>query len=1029
MSNLTIYSASAGSGKTFNLVVEYVSLLMKYIEKGKELGFKSILAVTFTNASTKEMKDRIIDVLLALSLNKENPYLSEIKKKTSLNQEQITEHSNKILMEIIHNYSFFNISTIDSFFQLVLRNMAKELGVANSFSIILDDNEYNIRAVKNLIQQSKENTQEGRKLSQWLYKYFLKRQEDNQSWNFSSELEKTLDSLSDTVVLSLLDDERCSIDNLVANEKKVQAKIKKIRKQAQDYLNLFIETCNIHNLTESDFKGGKTGVYYKITHHLTKLEKHDLLTKPVNDFNNGKEYLKEKMTPSDLAELIENIDKFLQTGIKEYNSCYLFFNNIYPLGVIKQLYNEKTSLLKEDDAFVLGNTKQVLRGLSLQEDNYSDKISFIYEKIGNYLESIMIDEFQDTSSIDWYNLYALIRECLSTEDGKAFIFGDIKQSIYRWNDGDWRILYSLTQDKSNNVIDLKKNFRTFGNIVDFNNSFFSYLLDNYSNQKVKTEYKDKGSVRIEFLSKDDDMLERTINEIDYYIDKGYKVGDIAVLCRNKKDITTIAERLKTLDIENEKTYKYNPISDDAFVLSSSGAIKLLVSAMRFLADKKRKVSEELITKENPDATKRIDALRERIYSRTSLLDIVSELADILNIDDTVFLPAFYDNIKNYIINFSGTLNDFLDYWDSELKDQKIELSAFDNSLRLCTIHKSKGLEYDVVIIPYLSWSVFNGTNTVWVFNEKEEMTNIPMLRCSVSELENTCFHNKYEEEKAMQRIDNNNLLYVAFTRAKKHMSIIGVKNKKHKEKGLESNVGEILYNYLESNSSEFMQKDSLYLYKNKEVVYYKQEDNAKKEESSTIVQVLDDKQRSMQLNKNALLFSTPSDAERYFVNPSSEHSKTKREFGIVMHGFISGIITEKDLASKDNYYSLQYQQQWQTIKDVCRTMLDYSREKHWFDGSFKVINERNILSFNQDGILEQKRPDRIMIKDGLMEIVDYKFAKYSEQNHKKYSQQVKEYEFLLSEMGYKNIKTYLWYVDIDDMEDGLKVNQEIILVK
>ena len=331
--------------------------------------------------------------------------------------------------------------------------MAKELGISNGFSIILDDKEYNSRAVKNIIQKSKEDTPQGKMLSLVLYKYFLKRQDDNKSWNFSKNLENILNSLNSTDILDCLSDENNNISNLLNIEDTLKKNIKEIKDKAQEYKSNFLNLCKELALNEDDFKGGARGVFYKIDHHLTEIKDKYLIAKLVEDYFNDKEYVKKGTTPQKLVSLIEEIDTFLQEKVEEYRSLLLFYDNIYPLALIKILYDEKSELLKQDDNFVLKNTKQVLRGLSLQEDNYSDKISFIYEKIGTYLESIMIDEFQDTSSIDWYNLYALIRECLSEEDGKAFIFGDIKQSIYRWNNGDWRILYSLTQDKDNEVLE------------------------------------------------------------------------------------------------------------------------------------------------------------------------------------------------------------------------------------------------------------------------------------------------------------------------------------------------------------------------------------------------------------------------------------------------------------------------------------------------------------------------------------------------------------------------------------------------
>lgn len=1015
MSNLTIYSASAGSGKTFNLVAEYISTLMEYLQDGKQLGFKTVLAVTFTNASTKEMKDRIIDVLLSLSKNEENNYLSVINEKTHLDEKQIVEYSNKILTEIIHNYSFFNISTIDSFFQLVLRNMAKELGIGNGFSIILDDKEYNSKAVKNIIKLSKEDSPQGNMLSNVLYKYFLKRQDDNKSWNFTTELENILASLNNNDVIDKLNDKNNDVENLLKIEATLKKNIKEIKDKAKEYQTEFLDRCKELGLNEEDFKGGVQGIYYKVEHHLTELKDKYLVAKLVEGYFEGKEYVKKGSSPRILTSLIEEIDSFLQEKVEEYRSLLLFYNNIYPLALIKTLYNEKTELLKQDENFVLKNTKQVLRGLSLQEDNYSDKISFIYEKIGTYLKSIMIDEFQDTSSLDWYNLEALINECLSEQDGKAFIFGDTKQSIYRWNNGDWRILQGLTQNKNNEVKSLKNNFRTFEYVVNFNNSFFSSLFDEYENQVIKPKQEGKGSVRIDFLSKDDDILQRTVDEIDFYLQKGYMPEDIAILCRETKHITMIAEHLKNLDIQGEKTWKYNPISDDAFMLSSSGAVKLIITAMRYLADKNRNICKELIIKEKPLSLEKIEEIRPKIYSKTSLFDIVAELAEIFNIDDTVFMPAFYDSIKNFINNFSGNLNDFLDYWDSTLKTQKVETSAQDNSLRLCTIHKSKGLEFPVVIIPYFSWATFKSNETKWIFNKEKKVANISVLRCNLSELQNTYFDDIYQEEKEMQRRDNINLLYVALTRPKEHLSILAIPTKTKQILGCETNVGNILYNYVISHKEDFKLEGKVLVYQNKETVCYK-------EEKETKDISLGNENPSMILSKNALVFSTPSESEYYFKDSYTELNKKKRDFGSMMHGFMSKISKDKDFNSQEEVFAKQYEH-WEEIKEVYKQMLDFSREKHWFNGLYKIINERNILHNK-----EIKRPDRIMIKDDLVEIVDYKFAKFNEERHKKYSRQVKAYKELLQEMGYKNINSYLWYIDID-LNKELRVNQQIIEVK
>ena len=995
-------------------------MLIDYAQKGKELGFRNILAVTFTNASTKEMKDRIIDVLLSLSRNQENnSYLPIIKKKTSLDDKSIKTLSKKILQEIIHNYSFFNISTIDSFFQLVLRNMTKELGIQSDFSVILDESDYNTKAVRNVIKQSKENSFKGKIISDWLFKYFLKRQDDNNSWNFERDLSGSLSSLRSDDIIKYLDDSRCSINKLKQEEKNLKERINQIKQESAQFLNQFKQICGKYSLSSDNFKGGLSSIYSKIENHFSDMKDAFLLAKAVENYYSGKEYLKEGTTPKDLELLIANMDLFLQEKTELYRSLKLFYDCIYPIGVLKALYEEKSGLLKEDDVFFISNTKNVLAKLNLQEEGFEDKVSFIYEKIGSYLERIMIDEFQDTSKADWNNLNALIRECLSYEEGRAYIFGDIKQSIYRWNDGDWRLLDNLSHMKENKVIPLDKNFRTFGNIVEFNNSLFLDLFEErYKSQSVKDGYENKGSVKITFFQKDVDMLEQTVKEIDFYLSLGYKSEDIAVLCRGTKEISLLAEYMKQIDNSENKTFKYNPVSDDAFILSSSDAVRLIIAGMEFLIDKDKVISRELIFKHNPQSVEEINSLRKRTYGAVSVFDIAVSLVNIFKIEDTVFLPAFYDCIKNFTSLRQGNLTDFLEYWESTLQYQKVETSLGNNSVRLTTIHKSKGLEYNIVILPYFSWTVFKGSEQTWIINENGEICDIPLLRSSVSALEGTCFDELYLQEKQMQRIDNLNLIYVAFTRAKKHLSVIGITAKTKQSKGAETNVGNILFNYVEQHSDLFSVNANSYLYKNIEPVYY--EDVLPKENNELRIENI-----ALQMSDNALVFSSPSEAERYFTDEDYNLNSEKALLGTAMHNIISEIRKREDLEQISSLEQYE-QERSKNIRQIIKQMLAFAEKYHWFDGSFKVINEKSIGYRNGNNEFIVKRPDRIMIKGENAEIVDYKFTAFNKQQHTKYSSQVREYGNILNLMGFKNIKSYLWYIDI---ENPNKVNQEIILVE
>lgn len=1026
MNKLVVYSASAGSGKTFNLAVEYVCMLIDYLQKGKTLGFKSILAVTFTNASTKEMKDRIIEVLISLSNEKEcenSQYLESIKQKTSLSNREISNYSNKALHEIIHNYTFFNIYTIDAFFQLILKNMAKELGMPSDFSIILNEEDYNTKAVRNIIAQ----TINDKELSNWLYHFFIKKQDNNESWNFEKDLNDALKSINNVEQIKSLENDIYKFDNLLNKAETLKKEINNIKLQAQQYLKKFQTLLQTLGIKNTDFNGvgptSASGVYPKITKQILEFKEPYLISKNVEDFYGGKDYLKKgKTTPKELADLIADIDDFLQINTIKYRSLQVFYKSIYSMGVMKILYEEKLSLQKQDGVFFLSNTKDVLSQLNLMDANASDTISFIYEKVGAYLERIMIDEFQDTNVLSWQIFKPLVRECLSSPNGRTFIFGDIKQSIYRWNGGDWRLLNDLTNDKEyNSVINLTKNYRTYGNIVDFNNNLFSYIYaERYQNQEVRDDYKDKGSAVIKFIDKkSDDMLQKTIDEVDYYLSLGYKTGDIAILCRKSEVLSELAQRMKELDSTNQGKYKYNPVSDSAFLLSSSDAVNLIISALTFLYSKEESVAKEHLLSYQPSIIEDINTLRNSNYKLISLFDIVLTLSKKLQLEDTIFLPAFYDAVKNFATERQGGVKEFLDYWKTTLKDNKVELSFGDNSLRLTTIHKSKGLEYNIVILPYFNWSLSKTSDFIWVNNNENKIIDIPVVRSRLSDLVNTEFDETYQEEISMQVAESYNLLYVACTRAKKHLSIIATHSQNPK-KGEEKNVGDLLYNYLKQKAESFSSTQEEYVYKNVEPVFYDNNNQI----ASTLENSSKQETEAIWFSHNAVVFSSPSSSETYFREASFNETESKRLFGTNMHNIISMLESRDDIEKYSVFFAKRYED-WEDISKILFAMFDYSKDRFWFEKKYKILNEKSIILKDNNSKTITKRPDRIMIGQDRVDIVDYKFSKKDETLHQKYIAQVTEYKQLLEQMGYKNVNAFLWYIDTENKE--LK-SQEIISI-
>jgi ATP-dependent exoDNAse (exonuclease V) beta subunit len=1007
--SLQIYLASAGSGKTFNLVVEYLDLLMKNPES-----FKNILAVTFTNASTKEMKDRIIEVLLFLTKAKEEDikdnsyynalqtkYLKEQNKDLTIKEVQVK--SRKALTYILHNYSFFNILTIDSFFQLILRNLAKELGANSSFNLIIDDSDYNKQAIKNVILDLNQEDEESKLLKNWLYNFFLNQQEENNSWKLENILIDYAKKLKNKYVRQHIDDELLSLENLDKEIKRLKAEKRKLKNELDQRKKEFFDICKKEGIDSYEyFKGASTrSIYVKIQKLSFDIELKYVgegvgIWKKIEEYNNGTDYLSKGTSSQELVDCIENINNFFQKAYFVYHTRELIIKSIYPIGVLSYISKKKNELLKDDNAFLLSNTEYLLSYLT------NDDIPFIYEKIGQIINNVMIDEFQDTNTLSWQNFDILIQECLSSY-GKAFVFGDIKQSIYRFRDGDWRILNNLVEDDSNKIIRLEYNFRTLGNIVEFNNGLFSKLYGKEERQKIKQGNEDKGSVRIKFLDKEtEDMYLATKNEIDYYLEKGYQLKDITILCRYNKQVIDLANRLK----QEEK--EYNPISDVAFLFSSSKAVNTIICALRYLVDKSYVISKEFIN-EN-DNLKKLETIQN--IRKESLLELVVKLAKLLNIEkDTRFLPAFYDNVQSYMTKKSEKIEDFLDYWDRELNEKTVENKNIGNCLQITSIHKSKGLEYNVVIVPYCNWEMQKTKENIWIENigEGKKLTSMPIINASIAQLSKTIFQKEREEELDMQKIDNINLAYVAFTRSKKHLSILSLFDEKKDDDKKGSDIGKILHNYVANNDLFSKDEEGFYLYKGKDVECY--EDQKKEEAKEEVIEVKD-----IDFKDNALEFSSNKKSKDYF----QAENESKRHRGTILHNLLSKIRTEndKDMAIKKikNIYKTEEIDE-KELNNILTSMFLFAKPYNWFNGTMQVMNERTI--FNEKDKETEKRPDRIMIKDDEVVIVDYKFAQEEEKLHQKYIKQVNEYKDLLQESGYKNIKCFLWYIPDNEQEQKI----------
>ncbi len=1016
---MKIYDASAGTGKTYQLTCNYiVTAILQTFGKNVNIldsdiskinsGFRNILAVTFTNAAAKEMKDRIIEVLQNISENKQdsgtNGYRQDIisayKNHTGvqLDDTQLQKICSILLRQILHHYSFFSISTIDSFFQLVLKNLTKELGLPGNYTLELDAKKYEKQAVERLIAlttDSSSNKETQKKLYNWLIKLFEKGIEDGKSWNIEKNLTKFVgDAFKNNVVLNKLSNNNAllSIGELEKIEKELRKKIEGIEDGLKRHRDGFIQACERYNLDEKDFKGKSRSIYVDIKKILDKLHEGKI---DIDKIKN-KECLEIVVTEAN------NLISFIEEKYPIYRIDKIYYDNIYQLGVLSKIANLKDEILRENNTFILNNTPMLLSKL-----NEGD-VPFVFEKISQYINNIFIDEFQDTNQSSFANLQLLMNEC-SQQGGSIFIFGDLKQSIYRFNGGDSSIMQDLITGNPNSIVHLIDNFRSLSNIVNFNNELFGPIYQKEGIGFVNSNSKrssNSGIVRCwQITDENKEEYDYIKKEIDYYHDeKGYDYSDIAILIKGNEKIVEIANKLK-----ESKDHDYNPISDIAFKFSASKCVCKIVEALKYIDDRGRKISKEIINIDDEVLTA-INRLVDTYKKEKSLLEVAMKIANILHIDDdTVFLPAFYDSIKAYTSNTNGTIAEFIDYWEETLKNRSVDMSGAKAGVFFSTIHKSKGLAYKVVIVP-CSFKMFN--NDDLCVEPDIEDCPLPFFYASVGKITGSTFDNYAQKETKKQYLEAINLLYVALTRSRDCLSIIF---KKPADKTLNAdakNINTLLSQRLESmdNMKEDPLEEDLFVYKEEDSP--KQNNNIDKDNNNRIeIDKID-------FNDNSITFSTAKeeDLEEFFADSYDELSI--REQGIKYHAFVSKLNTEQDIPSILQANATKEENT--IIQDILQTIISQTKDLHWYDNTYKLINERAIISFDNNKLVI-KRPDRVMYNDNEVIVVDYKFGQIKEE----YKNQVKGYINLIAQINKfkdKKFKGFIFYINAENPKES-KIQQ------
>lgn len=1040
---LIVYKASAGSGKTFTLAVEYIKLLVMNPQ-----AYRQTLAVTFTNKATGEMKLRILSQLYGIwcGLEDSRSYNEKVCEELKVTPDFASKQAGIALRLLLHNYSYFHVETIDSFFQSVLRNLARELELTANLRIGLNDQQVEEMAVDQLIDSlSKQDL-----LLQWLLKYIMDNISDDRSWNVIGQIKK----FGRTIFRDFYKQERSHLNEIDKDKDffdEYTRQLREQRDQARERMQQFGKTFNeiiaSEGINIEDF-AGKKRTFCTIFLKIERGEfSGDIITNTVkaaaNDptkwYSNSSEKKEQirMLAESKLCSLLQQVIDEQPVQHRLYQSAVLTLRHLSQLRLLSSIEAKVHELNEDANRFLLSDTQQLLHELIEGSDS-----PFIFEKIGTRLEHIMIDEFQDTSTVQWQNFKVLLEEAMSHEGTRNLIVGDVKQSIYRWRSGDWRLLAHIKEqfinaDQRITIKPLDTNFRSQQNIIRFNNAFFTEAAktenvtaydDVY--QKWPAKKQPAGLVNIRLLPSKDyqqETLDATVRQVSDLLAQQIPARDIAILVRTNALIPLVANYLM------QQLPGSSVISDEAFRLDSSPAVQILIQALRYLTHPDDLISRAFLAKSYSGDIKgnlpeffennRDDLLRLPLYELTEQIYSIFRIH--LMEHQSGYLCAFYDQVSAYVTEHGANIHDFLKDWDTTLCSKTIQCPDV-NGIRIISIHKSKGLEFDNVIIPFCDWKM-EFSDILWCRPNEAPYNKLPIapIDYSQSGMKGTIYEKDYDEEHQQIVVDNLNLLYVAFTRAGRNLFVIG----RRKSKGTRSALIEQVLPELIRQKDPDLELHGATLCGEENVdeplefTFGQLSVSSKEDEASITDQTTLSNQRqlnpflrpstiipvSIEVFNHKTVFRQSNKSRDFAKNEDDEQARQDIyiQLGNVLHNVFSHIRTADDIDKELIQMELDgiiYDEHLtrHRIEDMIRKRLSNPRVADWFSPKWRLYNECTILL--PDG--QERRPDRVMTNGGHTIVIDFKFGR----EHSEYHDQVREYMDLLRGMGHRNVQGFLWFV-------------------
>lgn len=1074
---LLVYKASAGSGKTFTLAAEYIKHLIR-----NPRAYRQILAVTFTNKATAEMKERILQQLYGIWTGDRasDAYLNKIQEELQaqegkmLSEEELRTRAGQALKFLLHDYTRFRVETIDSFFQSVMRNLARELELAPNLNIELNNAEILSDAVDSLIEKLTPTSP----VLAWLLEYIGERIADDKRWNVSQEIKQFGRNIFNESYIergSLL--RRQLQDNELPRRYREQLRAceHEALERMKSYATRFEQALAQHQLCGEDLKGGRNS----IASYFRKLAAGKLSDKEVvnqtlaNALADAESWAAKSSARK--KEIVSLAGEVLMPLLQEaedarprqactVNSCRLSLQHLNKLRLLNDIDEEVRSLNHEHNRFLLSDTTALLHSLMREGDS-----SFVFEKTGASISTVMIDEFQDTSRMQWDNFRLLLLEGLS-QGADSLIVGDVKQSIYRWRNGDWSILNALGNEQAQTrnalpvpvrVETLRMNRRSETRIIRFNNALFTAavnwlndihlrelhepctpLLEAYRDVEQQSPRKEEhGYVKISPIEarNTEEYTAMTLKalgtEIQRMLEAGVRPNDLAILVRKNKNIPAIADYL-----EQETGVKV--VSDEAFRLDASPVLNIYMEALRYLSNPNDRIAlaalvmglqsttetdasqpptalldEELEQQLPPEFWQRAEELR-----LTPLYDLFDLLYRLLRLErftrQEAYLFAFYDAVMEYLGNHSSDAEAFVRYWDEQLCGKTIPSGAIEG-IRILSIHKSKGLEFHTVLIPFCDWKLENETRDqlVWCVPPAAPYDTLGLIPVSYSgTMAQSVYRDDYLHERLQLWVDNLNLLYVAFTRPEKNLIA-------WYRQGQTGTISELLANTLpqaaQANGGHWDETDDSYEYGTPCPSALPDTPELRKPTTNRLSQPSTPTPVYLKSHIHPVEFRQSNQSAAFITGNDDEHDyRHYIDRGQMLHTLFSAIHTPADRETAIQRMIFDGIIADSAQADEIRTLVERAFSnpdvQAWYDGSWQVLAERDII-WAENGRLCNRRPDRVMMRGNEVVVVDFKFGK----PRRSYQKQVAGYMQLLASMGYpkEQIKGYLWYVDENRIED------------